>query len=498
MNVLVTEKELAGIAGAGNYFDDAALLETFRGDKRLGLSVAPRALIKPENAQQVESTVKWANKNRVPLIPVSSGAPHYRDDTTPGVPGAVMVDLSGMKKILSINQQHRMAVIEPGVTYGELASSLNEKGMFLSGPLAPKKNKSVVASLLEREPRLNAMHQWAFTDPLRCMEVTWGDGNRMYTGEAGGAAMDLQQQWKEEKWQVEPVGPMMLDFYRLLTGAQGTMGIVTWASVKCELAHKAYDAFIVPGSSFDSLSGFIQKVVHFRFSDELFILNRVQLAALLGSDSAEINSLCDKLPQWCALVGVGGRDLLPEKRVAQQRADIADIAQQEGLLVQQASAGIDAADIMKTAAKPCEGMYWKERQKGAFYDIFFLTTLPQVNIFIEKMYSLAYSSGFETSLLGVYIQPVHLGSAYHVEFTLPYNPGDINDVQRVTALYKNASETFASMNAYYSRPYGMWADLQMNRDAANKKALDELKFIFDPNLVLNPGKLNLPVERKEG
>jgi len=54
------------------------------------------------------------------------------------------------------------------------------------------------------------------------------------------------------------------------------------------------------------------------------------------------------------------------------------------------------------------------------------------------------------------------------------------------------------MNAYYSRPYGLWANLQMNRDAVNKKALDELKLVFDPNLVLNPGKLCLPTERKEG
>ena len=34
---------------------------------------------------------------------------------------------------------------------------------------------------------------------------------------------------------MDPKGPLQTDFYRLLTGAQGTFGIVTWASVKCEL-----------------------------------------------------------------------------------------------------------------------------------------------------------------------------------------------------------------------------------------------------------------------
>jgi len=70
------------------------------------------------------------------------------------MPESVIVDLSGMKKILSINRTQRMTVIEPGVTYGELQTALEKEGLTLSTSIAPRATKSVVASALELEPRL--------------------------------------------------------------------------------------------------------------------------------------------------------------------------------------------------------------------------------------------------------------------------------------------------------------------------------------------------------
>ncbi len=467
------------------------MLALYTGDRSFAKAIPPRCVAKPQAALEVEKLVKWANETRSPLVPVSSGGPHFRGDTAPSVPEAVIVDLSGMKKVLSINKTHRVAVIEPGVTYGELAEALAPQGMFLSSCLAPRATKSVVGSLLEVEPRLNAMHQWAYTDPLRCMEVIWGDGNRMYTGEAGLAPMNLQQQWKEEKWQVEPVGPMMLDFFRLLTGAQGTMGIVTWASVRCELNHRIHKTFLVPAAKESDLLEFVYRVVHFRFSDQLFILNGAQLAALVGEKANEIESLRKELPAWVALVGIGGRDLLPEERVAQQEADIAEIAQQNGLKMVPALAGIAGGRIMEIAANPCAGIYWKERLKGGFQDIFFLTTLDRTHEFIDGMARLAVEESWDPSNIGTYVQPLHCGSAYHVEFSLFYDRADKAETAKAKALFDKAGEAFGRMGAYYSRPYGSWADIQLNKDAMSKKSLEKIKSIFDPNGIMNPGKLAL-------
>ena len=184
------KSELIDIVGSENIFDDAKTLALYAKDRSFSKPITPEYVVKVSSGEEVEKLVKWANLTKTPLIPVSSGAPHFRGDTVPGVPQAVIVDLSGMKKILSINKQQRMAVIEPGVTYAELSKALVKQGMTIAPCLAPKSTKSVVASVLELEPRLNCIHQWAYTDPLRCTEVTWGDGNRMFTGEAGMAQID--------------------------------------------------------------------------------------------------------------------------------------------------------------------------------------------------------------------------------------------------------------------------------------------------------------------
>src|SRR5450830_205570 len=330
---LIMKEKLIQLVGKENVADDAETLASFAGDKSFSKSIEPRFVVKVKNAAQVQKLVKWANETKTPLVPVSSGGPHYRGDTVPSVPEAVIVDLSGMKKILSINRTHRVAIVEPGVTYGELQKALEKKGLTLPTSLAPRATKSVLTSVLETEPRLNSLHQWCFLDPLRCVEVTWGDGNRMYTGEAGGSTMDLGKQWAQEKWQLEPTGPMMLDFYRMLTGAQGTMGIVTWASVKCEILPQIHKMYLVPATKLEDLVDFAYRVIRLRFSDEFMLMNGSYLASLLGKTPEEIRALRAELPQWVALVGIAGRDLLPEERVAAQEADIAETAQQFGLVM---------------------------------------------------------------------------------------------------------------------------------------------------------------------
>jgi len=484
------KEKLIQLVGKENVADDAETLASFAGDKSFSKSIEPRFVVKVKNAAQVQKLVKWANETKTPLVPVSSGSPHYRGDTVPSVPEAVIVDLSGMKKILSINRTHRMAVVEPGVTYGELQKALEKKGLTLPTSLAPRATKSVLTSVLETEPRLNSLHQWCFLDPLRCVEVTWGDGNRMYTGEAGGSTMDLKKQQAQEKWQFEPTGPMMLDFYRMLTGAQGTMGIVTWASVKCEILPQIHKMYLVPAAKLEDLIDFAYRVIRLRFSDEFMLMNGSYLASVLGKTPEEIKALRAELPQWVALVGIAGRDLLPEERVAAQEADIAETAQQFGLVMKSAVDGARGTDVLDAAINPSGETFWKETFKGSFQDIFFTTTLDKTPKYIDEMFRLAEEAGYPTSDIGIYLQPQNMGTSYHCEFTLPYDAGSAEETKRLKKLFIKASEELSAMGAYYLRPYGIWAKLQLNRDAQSTSVLKHLKNIFDPSGIMNPGKLS--------
>lgn len=485
------KEKLIKMVGSENVLDDPATLGSYTGDQSFVPRIKPWYVVKPGNTEQVQELVKWANETKTPLVPVSSGGPHFKGDTAPGVPQAVIVDLSGMKKIISINRQHRMVVVEPGVTYGELQEALAKEGLTLSAPLAPRATKSVLASVLEVEPRLNSLHQWNYIDPLRCTEVVWGDGNRMFTGEAGGSPMDLQKQWNVEKWQVSGTGPMMLDFYRLLTGAQGTMGIVTWASLKCEVNTRVHKLYFVPAKKSEDLNDFVYRVIRLRFSNELMIMNGSYLASLLGESADQVKELQGELPTWVALVGIAGRELLPEERVEAQEQDIAEIAQQFGLKMVPAVPGARGEKVLEKVINPSGEKYWKETYKGAFQDIFFVTTLDKTPQFIEKMYSLANEAGYPCQDVGIYLQPQNMGTSYHCEFSLPYNSENKNEADRMKKLFTRASEEFAGMGAYFARPYGIWSRLQLNKDAQSANLLKKMKEIFDPNNIMNPGKLSI-------
>lgn len=488
MNTSV-RSQLAQIAGEANVSDEPARLESFASDRSFALKVPPRFVVKVQDAEQVEALVKWANETLTPLVPVSSSAPHHRGDTVPDMPGSVIVDLSGMKRIISINRQQRMTVVEPGVTYGELQAALAKEGLALSTSLAPRAGKSVLASALELEPRLNALHQWNYTDPLRCTEVVWGDGNRMFTGEAGMGPRDLDKQWAAGKWQVGAAGPNMLDFYRLLTAAQGTMGIVTWASLKCEILPRVQKMYLAPARRAEDLTPFVYRLLRLRFSDQLLVVNGACLASLLGESPAQVMALQPELPAWAALVGIAGRELLPEERVAAQEQDIAEIAQQCGLRLVAAVPGARGEQVLAKVAGPSALADWKETGSGAAQDIFFSTTLDRTPEFIDRMFTLAQEAGYPTQNIGVYLQPTNMGTSCHCEFNLPYVPGDARETARMKQLFATASRAFAGMGAYYSRPYGPWSQLQLNKDAQSALTLKKLKEMFDPNNILNPGKI---------
>ncbi len=483
--------ELAQIVGDKNVIYDPAILDAYSKDSSFSKPMKPRMVVKVKNVDEVQKIVKWANKTNTPLIPISSGPPHHRGDTVASVPESVIIDLSGMKKIININTQQRICIIEPGVTYGELQKALAKEGLTTSTSVAPRATKSVIANVMDAEPGTNAMSQWEYFDPLKCMEVVWGDGNKMFTGEAAQGPPELEKQWKSEKWQVIGNGPFSTDFLRMLTMSQGTMGIVTWASLKCEILPTIHKMFFVPATKQEDLNEFVKRVIRLRFSDELMVMNSSYLAGIIGETEEEVKRFKSELPPWVALVGILGRNLLPEERVESQELDIADIAQHCGLKMLPALPGINGEKLLDKIIKPSKEKYWKETLKGSYQDIFFLTTLEKSTGYINAVNKTADLEGYPVSDIGVYIQPKHRGSAYHMEFNFPYDPENNKETGVVKNLYTKASEELCSMGAYFSRPYGIWSKLQLNRDAQSAMVLKDLKGIFDPNNVMNPGKLTV-------
>ena len=85
---MIDQKQLIKIVGAGNVSSDQAILEKYSRDMSFVNPVKPDYVVKPRSADDIEKLVNLAREAGIPLVPVSSGPPHFRGDTVPGVGGA--------------------------------------------------------------------------------------------------------------------------------------------------------------------------------------------------------------------------------------------------------------------------------------------------------------------------------------------------------------------------------------------------------------------------
>jgi len=453
-----------------------------------GPALRPIVTARPSCTRDVQELVRWARDTRTPLVPMSSGGPHLRDGAVPGVEGAVLVDLRRMNRILKVNRRNRLALIEPGVTFPQLVPELAREGLQVALPLLPRATKSVIASLLDREPVISPRFQWNMMEPLRSLEVIWGDGEKLWTG--GGAFRgELESDWTEGKAPVVGGGPAQIDYYRLISGSQGSLGIVTWASVRCEPLQEPHTLWFAGSADLGTLIGLVYELLRVRLADELFIVNNYCLADLLVRDPDQGRARAERLPCWCAVIGAGGGALLGQEKLAVRENDIRDIAQRHGAHLASEVDGLPASRMLRFLSEPGDGPYWKEREGRSSREIFFLTTLDRAPRLIETMHAACAEQGNPSDGLGIYLQPMHQGVACHCEFILPFDPAREEQARRVGELHGSASRALFRQGAFFSRPYGSWAPMVYNADAATAAATRKVKDIFDPHHVMNPGKI---------
>ena len=486
---MIAVEKLAAIVGKQHLDASPQALEEYAADLSFTNRMRPAAIVKPGKPVEVEQLIKLANETGTPLVPISSGPPHFRGDTVPGTGGAVIVDLSGMKQIQFVDRERRVAMCEPGVTFAELVPAVRAAGLRLNMPLLPRATKSVIGSILEREPVTMPAYQWDISDPLACAGLYFGTGDAFRTGQAAGPG-SIEEQWAVGGKQKAPYGPGTASLHRLIQGAQGTMGIVTWMSMRCELLPSMETPYVVGSADLDQLLELAYWLIRQRMVNECFILNNTSLAAMFGKQSRmDRQQQRAALPNWTLFYVVAGYEYFPEQRVAAHEQDIATLSQRLHTEPLRAVGGISAQEILTAAQRPAADPYWKLHTRGGCQDIFYLTLRERLAAQIGSMSDLADRSGHTAADMGVYIQPVVQGTSWHCEFQLFYDPASSSERQRIRTLTAMATSSLMSQGAFFSRPYGDNAGMVMNRDAATVGVLQTFKRIFDPNNIMNPGKV---------
>ena len=478
---------LENIVGKANVVEKPEFSSSSAGFRTEQNRLVPDYLVKPQNTDQVQDLVKLANMESIPLIPVSSSAPHKTGGVSVDVPGAIVIDMSGMKKIIKVNRRHCIAVIEPGVTWEELSDELAKHEMRIPRPLLPKKGKSVIASLVDREPCISPRFQYNMTEPLRSLEIIFGTGDKVLSG-MGGHLRNDDEKLEGGEVPLTNAGPHQFDFIKMVSASQGAMGIVTTASVKVEPIGKEEKPVFVEAESFDKLTGFLYKTLKFRFGDEICIFNRKALASILAESEGDIEAIGARLSPWTTLVNIKWGALRAKEKIAVQEADITDIAQENGLVPVKSVGGFPSVEVTGKILAVNSEVDWKNRSAGSSKEIFYLSTLDKITAQLKKAAAVADENGYSFVDCPVYLQPLHQGTAVHCSITLPVT-AEQGDSDELKNMYEKMSRELAAEGAFYSRPYGIWADLMYDGNAQHTALTQKMKDIFDPGHIMNPGKL---------
>jgi FAD/FMN-containing dehydrogenase len=486
-NVMAIIDELKGIAGADNVFDDSEKLKPYSSDYSLSTPQMPGYMVKPKNADEVSKIIQLANKNKLPVVPCSSGV-HFHGDTIPAKDG-IILDLSGMKKILAIDERNRMVRVEPGVTWEQLQPELAKHDMMAIAPFLPHPLKSALISHLERDPAV--IPKFEYSDALVTVEVVLPEGEIFRTGSAAVPGFPD----KSFADGVNPSGPGNMMWTRMLQGAQGTLGVVTWGQFKIEYRPRINKTYFIPFKNLQDAVKAVSKIQRRMIGEECLILNNVNLAAILAKQwPGDFNTLKDKLSPWTLILVLGGGVRFPEEKIEYEEDALKAVAAELSIpdlpTSLPAAPGVekDMPNMLREAC-PSDRTYWKLAYKGSCQDIFFHTVMGKASSFTQSIGKVAAKHGYPESDLGYYVQPVIYGGACHFECNLFYNPENADEVGRIKDIYTEAAKATLDMGAFYSRPYGPVADMVYQKATDYTAQLKKVKKLMDPNNIMSPGRL---------
>ena len=480
----MNEKQLLKIVGSDRYFADPETIAAYSQDHSFTPPRPPLAVVKPKNTEQIQEIINVANTANLSLIPVSSRPPRFNGGTIPACPG-VVVDLSGLDKVVRVNRRNLVAMIEPGVTFAQLREALESEGMVPYTTLLPRSTKSVLASALEREPITIPKDHWDSLDPIAGGQVIIGDGHLQGFGDT--AQFTQKEVVDGVTNPVYPVGPSNVGWLNMLQGSQGTLGIVPWGLMRCRIKPSLEKPFFVSSSDLSDLAPFLQRVMRPRIVEEIFIVNAFCLATLLSEDPAEIKKLQAAFPEWVLFLNIAGLERYPDEDLAWKEEQARTIADQKGVVLKDVVGQLSASFLLK-ALKKTATIDRKIRYKDSCAVMPFTTTLDKVPAITGAAATVAAERGYPSSDLSFYFQPEIQGTQCQGELVFPYCKNDEVEKEKVKKLFSCAAEKLRNVGAYYSRPYGILAGITYN-DAGIAKVCRIIKKILDPNDVMHSGKL---------
>jgi hypothetical protein len=346
-------------------------------------------------------------------------------------------------------------------------------------PLLPHPESSVLTSVLEREPPL--VWKFEYKEQICSLEIVLPNGELFRTG---SASVTKPSFIKIDK--VVPYGPG-LNWHWLFQGAQGTLGIVTWMNMRAEILPSLEKILFISSSNIEDIIDITYRIGRLMIGYECFILDDLNLSLVLSDSFEDPQKFRKLLPRWTLILNLGAMRRFPEEKIRYEEEALRDLGTDAAPTL---CGSLDwTSKLSKLLKTPWETEpYWKFRYKGGCQSIFFISSLSSIKKHYGLLSDLAVSYGYSTGDIGVYIQPLEYGRAAYCDFSFHYRQNDSTKV-RVKQLISDACMLLARNGAFFNRPYGPMAEAAYGMNASYSYLLKKIKEGFDPQGIMNPGKL---------
>ena len=198
--------------------------------------VPPEVVVKPKNRIEVSEILKLADRETIPVTPRGGGT-GLSGGAVP-IYGGIVLSLERMNKILEIDEDNFLAVLEPGVILAELYKAVEDRGLYY--PVYPEEESATIGgNVATNAAGMKAVKYGVTRNYIMGLEAVLPNGTVMETG---------------GKYVKNSTG---YNLTQLLVGSEGTLAVVTKIILKL-IKRPKNRCYLIP--TFESLEGAISTV----------------------------------------------------------------------------------------------------------------------------------------------------------------------------------------------------------------------------------------------
>lgn len=224
------------VAGRAEVITDEAVL-TDRGHDFWGFGGTAGVLLRPASRDEIAEIMRVATEHHVAVVP-RGGASNCSAGMMPAT-DRILLDLSGLNQILEVDVDNRRARVEPGVINSDLQAALAPRGLCFSPDPVSAHLATVAGNIIENAGGPHALKYGVTYNHILSVEVVLSDGSTVTLS-------------------ADDDGP---DLLGVLIGSEGTLGIVTEATVALrpipEVTHSLMGAFASARAAADTVAAVI-------------------------------------------------------------------------------------------------------------------------------------------------------------------------------------------------------------------------------------------------